>query len=208
MKKIFLSVCIALLSVCSYAQKGTTALGVYGAYGSENSNFGIGVKLQKGFTEAIRAEASLDYFLKKDGLTNMNASVNGHYLIPISENFRVYPLVGISYVYWKLDIGDATGISGLTGSFEESMKNQGISQSELDLLKQQDPAQYNALKDQYEAAYKDAEDNSSESKIGFNVGAGLEYDLSPKLSIFAEGRYQIVSDFNQAIICAGLAYKF
>lgn len=208
MKKIFLSLCIALVSVCSYAQKGTTGIGLYGAYGSENSNFGLGAKVQHNFTDAIRAEAQFDYFFKKDYMTNMNVGVNLHYLIPISETFRVYPLVGVSYVYWKFDAGDVLGAAGIGGSFEETMLNNGLSQSELDLLKQYDPASYNQLKAEYDASMADVEDSSSESKIGFNVGAGVEYDLSKNLSIFAEGRYQIVSDFDQIVIGAGVSYKF
>lgn len=158
--------CIALVSVCSYAQQGTTAAGVYGAFGSENSNFGLGAKVQYGILDALRAEASFDYFFKKDYLTNMNASLNVHYLIPISEKFRVYPLAGVSYIYWKADYEGAVD----------------------------------------DALYGDVDD--SESKIGFNLGAGVEYDLTDKLSIFAEGRYQFVSDFDQAVIGVGLTYKF
>lgn len=208
MKKIFLSLCIALVSVCSYAQKGTTGVGLYGAFGSENSNFGIGAKVQYGITEALRAEASFDYFFKKDYLTNMNGSLNLHYLIPISDKFRVYPLAGVSYVYWKVDADDVFGDMGMGASFEETMKNQGLSQSDLDLMKEYAPDEYKALKAEYENAYKAADDSSSESKIGFNIGAGAEYDLSDKLTIFAEGRYQIVSDFDQCVIAAGLSYKF
>lgn len=207
MKKIFLSLCIALVSVCSYAQTGTTAVGLYGAYGSELSNFGLGAKVQYGITDAIRAEAQFDYFFKKDYMTNMNAGINVHYLIPISETFRVYPLVGVSYVYWKVDTDDLLP-AGFSSSFEETMKSQGISQSDLDMMKQYSPEQYNQLKAQYESAMEEVDDSSSESKIGFNVGAGVEYDLSKNLTIFAEGRYQIVSDFDQAVIAAGLSYKF
>lgn len=171
MRKIFISLCIALLtSVYSYAQQGTTAAGVYGAFGSENSNFGIGAKVQYSILDNLRAEASFDYFFKKDYLTNMNASLNLHYLILVSDKFRVYPLAGISYVNWSFD----------TDGFI----------------------------DDFTRAYDDDDDDDSESKIGFNLGAGVEYDLTDKLSIFAEGRYQFVSDFDQAIIGVGLSYKF
>lgn len=207
MKKFFISLCIAFVSVCSFAQSGDTKVGVYGAMGTENSNIGIGAKFQYNFTDAIRAEASFDYFLKKDNVTNMNGGLNLHYLIPISENFRVYPIVGISYIYWKFDYEGALG-DGFGASFEETMLNQGMSQSDLDMLKENAPDEYNRLKAEYESAYGSLEDSSSESKIGFNVGAGLEYDLSKNISIFAEGRYQIVSDFDQTVIAAGLSFKF
>lgn len=179
MKKIFISLCIALVSVCSYAQKGTTAAGIYGALGSENSNFGIGAKVQYSILDNVRAEASFDYFLKKDYATNMNASLNFHYLIPVSDKFRFYPLAGVSYVHWKVSMGDAMGdaFSGIPG-----------------------------YEDYYEDYMEDAD--YKKGKIGFNIGAGVEYDLTEKLSVFGEGRYQLVSDFDQAVISVGLSYKF
>ena len=112
---------------------------------------------------------------------NMNASLNVHYLIPISEKFRVYPLAGVSYIYWKADY---------EGAVDDALGGYG------DLIPDE-------MKDEL---YGDVDD--SESKIGFNLGAGVEYDLTDKLSIFAEGRYQFVSDFDQAVIGVGLTYKF
>ena len=85
MKKIFLSLCIALVSVCSYAQQGTTAAGVYGAFGSENSNFGLGAKVQYGILDALRAEASFDYFFKKDYLTNIKTGIHVRQIILLEE---------------------------------------------------------------------------------------------------------------------------
>lgn len=81
MKKFFLMLCVALLSVGAFAQvKGDKSVGLNLSYGTEISNLGIGVKGQYNFTDAIRGEASFDYFLKKDGLKMWDININAHYL--------------------------------------------------------------------------------------------------------------------------------
>lgn len=69
MKKIFLAMALALTGMSASAQQGEKAAGVNLSYGTEHKAIGIGVKGQYGITDAIRAEASFDYFLKKEGLS-------------------------------------------------------------------------------------------------------------------------------------------
>lgn len=101
MKKSILTLCVALMSVCAFAQKGQKAVGLNLSYGTEISNLGIGVKGQYNLTDAVRAEAAFDYFLKKDGLSMWDINVNAHYLFPVGNGFKVYPLAGLTYSNWK-----------------------------------------------------------------------------------------------------------
>lgn len=66
MRKLFLTAVIALLSIGAYAQKGQTYLGGQLAYPTDIESLGIGVKGGYGITDAIRAQATFDYFLKKE----------------------------------------------------------------------------------------------------------------------------------------------
>lgn len=100
MKKYFLTLCVALVSMCAFAQKGQKAVGLNLSYGTEISNLGIGAKGQYNFTDAIRVEASFDYFLKKDDLSMWDVNVNAHYLFPVKD-LKIYPLVGLTYTNWK-----------------------------------------------------------------------------------------------------------
>lgn len=50
--------------------------------------------------------------------------------------------------------------------------------------------------------------SSSTSRFGANIGAGVQYNLTERLAINLEGKYQIISDFDQPIFNIGLAYKF
>lgn len=69
MKKLFMVAIILMVGVgAAMAQKDVKAIGLNLNYGSEISNLGIGAKFQYGLTDAIRAEASFNYFLEKDGL--------------------------------------------------------------------------------------------------------------------------------------------
>lgn len=175
MRKVLFAMAMALVSISASAQKGETAFGANLSYGTEIKNLGIGVKGQYGITDAIRAEAAFDYFLKKDGLSMWDVNLNVHYLIPIIEKFKVYPLAGVVFTNWKtdfaIDVDDSEG--------------------------------YGIIDD-------DADDSGSTttSKFGANLGAGLQYDLTDKLSLNVEGKYQLISDFDQMVFSVGVAYKF
>ena len=48
----------------------------------------------------------------------------------------------------------------------------------------------------------------SDSKIGFNLGGGAQYNLTDALALSLEIKYQIVSDWDRPIFSLGIAYKF
>ncbi len=50
--------------------------------------------------------------------------------------------------------------------------------------------------------------SASDSKLGFNLGAGAEYLLTETFALNFEIKYQIVSDFDRPIFSIGAAYKF
>lgn len=61
----------------------------------------------------------------------------------------------------------------------------------------------------YEYDGEEMEGESTNSgEIAVNLGVGAEYQLNEKLSIGAELKYQIISNFNQVVFGVGVAYKF
>lgn len=174
MKKLFVLMSFIALGLGSvFAQKGEKAIGVNLGYGTEISNLGIGAKFQYGITDAIRAEASFDYFLKKDFVSMWDINVNAHYLFPVADKFKIYPLVGLTYTSWKFDGGD------IDADWEDLDIDEDMST-----------------------------ESSTTGKFGVNLGAGAEYSINPKLSLNFEVKYQLISDFNQALFNVGIAYKF
>ncbi len=167
MKKLFLTMCIALVSVVAFAQKGEKAVGVNLSYGTEISNLGIGVKGQYGLTDAIRLEAGFDYFLEKDGAKLWDINVNAHYLFPIAEKIKVYPLAGLTYA--NCSVGEVIV---------------------------------------YDELGRESTTSSSDGKFGVNLGAGAQYDVNEKWAVNFEAKYQLISDFNQAVFGLGVSYKF
>lgn len=184
MKKLFITLCAALCSVCSFAQKGQTAVGVNVLYGTEISNPGFGVKGQYNITDALRGEASFDYFLKKDGVTFWDINVNLHYLFDIANNVKVYPLAGVTYAH--ASVGD----SDLADAAIEAAKAAGMPYNEAEIR----------------AEYGDA--GGSEGKFGVNLGGGIQYDINNQWMVNFEAKYQIISNFDQAVFSVGAAYKF
>lgn len=62
-------------------------------------------------------------------------------------------------------------------------------------------------KDENISIHMDGIDESS-TKVGANLGAGLEVPVAEHFKLNAEFRYQIVSNFNRPIISIGAAYVF
>lgn len=182
MKKIFLAMALALTGISASAQQGEKAAGINLSYGTEHKALGIGVKGQYGITDAIRAEASFDYFLKKDGLSMWDINLNVHYLFSLTDKLKVYPLAGLTFTNWKFDNTFGIEID------PEYAKDLG--------------PEYAQYLDEVESA------SASESKFGVNLGAGLQYDLTDKLSLNVEAKYQLISDFDQMMFGVGIAYKF
>lgn len=51
-------------------------------------------------------------------------------------------------------------------------------------------------------------DGWNEGRLGINVGAGADFKVSSSLAIGVEAKYQIISDFDQFVISAGITYSF
>jgi len=130
-KKVAIVAIATTISVTAYAQayQGDKAIGGnFLIAGDETTLVGIGAKFQYNITDPIRIEGSFSYFFPKKesqrymgttietSLNMWNLSVNGHYLLPITENVTVYPLAGLGIAGLKAK-ASALGIS------ESSSKN-------------------------------------------------------------------------------------
>ena len=111
MKKLLLTLACVMTSLFASAQAKTAAVGLNLNYGTEIESLGLGVKGSYCFTDNIRGEASFNYFFPKDHFTMWEINANAHYLFNIGDKFKVYPLVGLTYVHGHLsgldiDLGD------------------------------------------------------------------------------------------------------
>lgn len=172
MRKLFLTAVIALLSIGAYAQEGQAYLGGQLAYPTDIKSLGIGVKGGYGITDAIRTQATFDYFLKKDNVSCWDLNLDVHYLFPLGDNIKVYPLAGLTYLRCSVD-GFTQTVSTPAGSITVG-----------------------------------SNESYSDGNLGVNLGGGFQYDLTEKLALNAEVKFQIIKNNNQGVISAGLAYKF
>lgn len=171
MKKIIIITIYTLFSIeisaqtdLSISAKGEKAIGVNVSYGKEIDDFGIGLNGLYNFTNTIQGEVYFDYFFKTDDTSLLDAGINLHFLFPIGNRMRIYPLVGFTISTWMFDLDD-----------DEMLED---------------------------------DDSWTESKFGINIGGGYQYDLSARLHICVEAKYQLISDYDQPAFKVGLAYKF
>ncbi len=110
MKKIILFVAIALMGVYANAQQGQMAVGLNLSFtpsldnGMPN-NPGITAKFQYSFSKVFRAELFAGYDFENQSVSIFQTGENFHFLINLSDKFKVYPIVGLGYALTMVDFG-------------------------------------------------------------------------------------------------------
>ncbi len=202
MKKYLMIVCMMLISTATFAQQGSTFVGANVNYGLHKNykNFGIGAKVQYEFIDNWRAEASGNYFFKKDYCTMWDVNLNVHYLIHATDKLNFYPLAGLTLLGSKISGSDV-----ISDSYNDALAIAagalGMTVSEYKAYAQQMGINI----DQYMNQATSSAD-TSESKFGFNVGAGIEYSITPTIKINFEAKYQYAKHYDRPVLSAGIAF--
>lgn len=170
-----------MTSLFASAQAKTAAVGLNLNYGTEIESLGLGVKGSYCFTDHIRGEASFNYFFPKNHFTMWEINANAHYLFNIGDKFKVYPLVGLTYVHGHWSNKYSVGGGGDWGWDAPMRKANG----EITV-----------------------NESNNTGKFGVNLGGGAQYDLTDNLMLNFEVKYSLVSDLDQCVISLGAAYKF
>lgn len=157
MKKLFLLLALALVSMSSFAQRETFELGAKFNYSNEDPSLGFGVLGRYNINKHFRPELSLNFYPESHDHTVWDASANLHYIFHITDRFKLYPLGGLSLVSHDDD--------ALLGS-------------------------------------------RTETKMGVNLGGGLQFNITRNLHLNAETHYQFVVDYTRAISSISLSYVF
>ena len=147
---------------------------------------GFGAKAQYRFIDQFRGEASFNYFLKKAYTSSWDVNLNFHYLIPVANSIKVYPLAGVTY---KRVITDTKG------AMEDALGDL------YDLYRYLDSGSSSSFS-------SSSNSSNSTGKFGANLGAGVDFDLSDSWKLNFETKYQLISDYGQVVFTVGAAYKF
>lgn len=185
MKKIILTLVCAMTSLFASAQAKTFSAGVNVNYGTQIETFGIGAKGAYCFTDAIRGEASFNYFFPNDGFSMWEINANAHYLFKLSDKFKVYPLVGLTYVHAHWSMKDVLGEDDW--GWGAPMKKE-VSYDDIDI--------------------SDGGISYNEGRFGVNLGGGVQFDVTQNIVLNFEVKYSLVKDFDQCVLGIGAAYKF
>lgn len=181
MKKFILAAVVTLFSIAANAQEGKFAVGAQVLYPTDVKSLGVGAKASYGFTDAIQGQASFNYFLKKNYTTVWDVNADAHYLFNIGNNAKIYPLAGLTYMRVSID---SNSFAKELGSAISDITGQDVNKSLPQV------------------------GSSSDGKFGVNLGGGIQYALTESLLLNAEVKFQIVRNYNQAVLSAGIAYAF
>lgn len=116
MKKILLAVALLVGAATVSAQgKGKIGVGATLNYTTKSEMLGAGAKLQYGLTDNFRLDANVTYFFEKQNISAYDASLNLQYVLPVAQNFNIYPLAGVGIYGWRFTAGPLTDSDTLFG---------------------------------------------------------------------------------------------
>lgn len=106
MKRILSFIVVAIMAIGAYAQQGQFGLGANvilapAVEGPSRTNFGLGAKLQYGLSNNVRLEGDVEYLFKAKHISQFDFTVNGHYLVDITSDVTMYPIMGIGFASVK-----------------------------------------------------------------------------------------------------------
>ena len=136
--------CMMFIASAAFAQQGATWIGAQASYGlhKDYKNIGVGAKVQYEFIDNVRAEASGNYFFKKDNCSMWDVNLNLHYLIPVGS-VKIYPLAGLTLLGSKVEV---LGVSASDSDFGANV-GAGVEFPLSDAIKLNIEGKYQIVKD-------------------------------------------------------------
>ena len=105
MKKVLISLFVAMMAFASQAMVPNMTFGVDYDYSSKGGNSGFGFQLEYQFLDNLRIAPEFIYsFDHGDAGHFTNVNINLQYVINTHAGFNVYPLAGFAYVKSKGDV--------------------------------------------------------------------------------------------------------
>ena len=102
-KYIFMAIVAIAATINVHAEQGDISAGAQFVYASKHSMAGLGAQVQYEPITNLRFAPEFIYFFKNDGMSALNLNFNVHYVIPTSNSFAIYPLVGFTYGHYMVD---------------------------------------------------------------------------------------------------------
>lgn len=120
MKKYFLVIAMFIASVATFAQDNKWGVGLNIGYGTDISKPFLGVKGHYDMTEAFTVAASFNHYFKETmegwDLKYWDINADVHWNVLRREMFKLYPLVGLTYLHMKASDEDDSESDGKFGA--------------------------------------------------------------------------------------------
>jgi len=100
MRKIIVTLLLAIVACTARADIGEIAVGGQVAYGTKSKAPGIGLHMKYNFKYHWRAAWSLNYNFKKDATQSVDGNFDFNYLFYVGEKVRIYPTAGLMARIW------------------------------------------------------------------------------------------------------------
>lgn len=122
---------LAVLLVCGLSPvlaqfEGTWGMGVHTGYGMNAKSLAVGGHLHYYLNNNLRVAPSFTYYLPRENKHTWDASLDAHWVIPVSVSASLYPLIGVGYSQWRYAPEEEVAIEPTDYTHHRPMANVGL----------------------------------------------------------------------------------
>lgn len=102
MKKTVISMLLCIMTIAASAQIKSVDI-----KGDLRGDFGIGAGVTMGIVNKIDLSPRFNYYFTGKGSTVWTIDADFHYNINVAQGWKVYPILGLAYYHWSVDVDQA-----------------------------------------------------------------------------------------------------
>lgn len=127
MKKVvvFVFLCTLIYTpLKSQNQAGLFSMAANLSYGTKIESLGVGLRAQYFFEDKLRGSFEYKYFIDRHNLSEWELNADAHWVFGVSDAIFLYPIGGIKFARWTLDL-DRAKIPGVD-AYKKSENRLGL----------------------------------------------------------------------------------
>ncbi len=120
---VLLTVCLVAFVTNSFAQNGykgeqgvSSVGGIFG-YSFDNEAMMFGVDYRYNVRDQIRLAPSILYAIEHDDVNTLYINADAHYLVRMTEKITIYPVGGLGFSIWSLEVPKSSVTHEAAGYF-------------------------------------------------------------------------------------------
>jgi opacity protein-like surface antigen len=203
---IIIAFCIMAVTANGFGQKkssigeqGVSSVGMITGWAVDSKEPLVGLDFRYNIGPRLRLAPSLLYTINTEDISSLYFNADAHYLVRLTRTTTIYPLAGLGLQNRKIKLPAFT--PGLYATIAKTYAGEGEGEGE---------GEDEGEGEEDEAKDKAKEVTDSHTRLGLNIGFGIENRISQDIILGVEFRHNFTTEriYDQAMLAVRIAYYF